>query len=409
MTNSLSGFDFEAYSKAVAYISRLSRLYSTSDQAYVVYRFAEKLFCATTGAEDLSARDISFDAKLHNLGIGIKTFIAPGEKVSKREKVAEFTRDASRGTFVGLDHESLAVKISELRNARIMSDAAEIGVPATGGIYHCLVRLPGRALVHEEPYEQIKIDQIVPLDKGGKEIPHFSQQNSGTVYFSDGVSAYQFLTAKNTLVKSFDLGKAYSSPLIPTPIQDDIWGEVLGNLGKENGAAEDTESEQEFEMDDIDYVVLPLYSTAKKSTRVVAEKSGINQWNAGGRERSFGEAYIPVPMDVHRLRPGFFPPRDVKFNLRLPNGETVTAKLCQENSKALMSDPNNKLCRWLFTMIDGSWEGARERFPAARPYSYEDLSKIGKDSVLIRWNSDLDAYTLESAPLGAYEAFLESF
>ena len=125
----------------------------------------------------------------------------------------------------------------------------------------------------------------------------------------------------------------------------------------------------------IDYVILPLYSTAKFGERVVQEKSGINQWNAGGRDRKYGEAYIPIPSIIHKLAPNFFPERDKSFDLLLPNSDVpINAKVCQDNRKALMSNPNDLLCRWLYKVIDLNFSDYDfDKTPNRKPFTYEDL------------------------------------
>jgi hypothetical protein len=37
------------------------------------------------------------------------------------------------------------------------------------------------------------------------------------------------------------------------------------------------------------------------------------------------------------------------FNLQIPTGEIFSAKVCQENSKALMTNPNKALSDWLLS------------------------------------------------------------
>jgi hypothetical protein len=49
---------------------------------------------------------------------------------------------------------------------------------------------------------------------------------------------------------------------------------------------------------------------------------------------------------LHRKYPDFFPKRDQDFNLQIPTGEIFTVKVCQENSKALMTNPNKALSDW---------------------------------------------------------------
>lgn len=93
-----------------------------------------------------------------------------------------------------------------------------------------------------------------------------------------------------------------------------------------------------------DYVILPLYSLR---THTVAEHSGLNQWNVNGRPRHEDELYIPVPAYIHKQYPNFFPNRNEPFELLLPDGKKLSAKMCQDGSKGLMSNPNRELGHWL--------------------------------------------------------------
>ena len=158
----------------------------------------------------------------------------------------------------------------------------------------------------------------------------------------------------------------------------------------------------------IDFVILPLYSI---STGNVAPKSGINQWNAGGRKRKFGEAYLPIPSVIHHKYPDFFPARDSSFDLFLPNSpEAQSGKVCQENSKALMTSPNNALGVWLVSVLDPSVPPtAFDESPSRkRPFTYDDLLSVGKDSVLVRKKGQgADAqYHLSFAAVGSFEEFI---
>jgi hypothetical protein len=123
------------------------------------------------------------------------------------------------------------------------------------------------------------------------------------------------------------------------------------------------------------FVILPLYSTRNKDKKEVAKKSGLNQWNAEGRKRDLGEIYIPIPSELHKKYPNFFPKRDQDFNLQIPTGEIFSAKLCQENSKALMTNPNKALSDWLLRKVIQLKEGELA--------TIEKLDKLGFDSVII--------------------------
>ena len=124
----------------------------------------------------------------------------------------------------------------------------------------------------------------------------------------------------------------------------------------------------------VDYVVLPLYSTRGK-TAVVPQKSGLNQWNAAGRRRDENEVYIPVPKSLNNNYPNFFPGHEVSFVLILPTGEELSAKICQAGDKALMSNPNSALGKWILRTVLQKQPGEL--------VTMDDLVRFGIDSVLI--------------------------
>jgi hypothetical protein len=145
-------------------------------------------------------------------------------------------------------------------------------------------------------------------------------------------------------------------------------------------------------------VFLPLYSTRSSDSKEVPEKSGLNQWNAGGRSRSLGEVYIPIPATIHQKFPNFFPERDVQFSLHLPNKNILTAKVCQDNKKALMTNPNEALGQWILRDILKLKEGEL--------LTYQKLEDIGLDSVVI-YKMDEENYQIDFAKIGSYDFFIE--
>lgn len=128
----------------------------------------------------------------------------------------------------------------------------------------------------------------------------------------------------------------------------------------------------------------------------MSEKSGLNQWNASGRTRADDEVYIQIPAWIHRKFPGFFPDRDEPFILLLPNGKRMSAKVCQDGSKALMSNPNKELGKWILRDVLNLKEGEL--------LTYEKLARIGLDSVVI-YKSENGIYDIDFARLGSYEEF----
>lgn len=403
-----SGANFETYSKYIKAVSGLSGLFSDSATPLINYRTAERLFTKVSGYIDLSRKDCSFDAISNGskIGVGVKTFTGNSSTDSSNEKVAEFSKAAYLKELMGLKGKSLAVKVGEFRNQRIMSDVLELELDMSNSYYHCLVRIPGGVIVHEEPYELIDLENLSPLTRTGKTTNTWATGDGETIYFTDGKSRYSFHSGKNTLFKKFDLNTFETSKVITTSIVADIFDRILSFLQVGSIVSSDAGTLALAKRADSDFVILPLYSTRSHEP---GEKSGINQWNAGGRVRSFGEAYIPVPSEVKRLKPTFFPPRDQKFKLSLPNGEIIKAKLCQDGGKALMADPNTDLCEWLFRMIDGDLATASARLQNSDPYKYSDLLAIGKDAVEIRKTpTGASDYELRLAPVGSYEEFIYS-
>lgn len=399
------------YDSMLQSMALLSGLFSQSTVPYINSRFVEKLFVLTTGAQDLGRADKSFDALLPGgIGVGIKTFTAETGS-HKTEKVAEFTALARGGRFNTTNRKVLVRRVAEARNQRVLSNASEYGISIDRSVYHCLIRIEGGAIVHEEPYQLVNLENLTPTNVKGQEVDDWSFA-SGKIYFSDGLSQYSFNVSKNVLMKRFNFDR--SSNLIELELHSDpldLLDQLVGRqpksgMGRPNLTLElDREDEDKKGVPGRDYVVLPLFSTR---TGEVEAKSGINQWNAGGRPRKFGEAYIPVPKAVHVHFPRFFPPRDTHFKLNLANGFTSQrAKICQSDGKALMTESNIELGRWLITVVDPSVDPSDFGKPPTRrhrPYSYKDLLAIGSDSIIVRRNGRGD-YSVEFGPIGAFQEF----
>lgn len=401
---------YEALTKAM---SALSGLFSESQQPYIPYRFAENLFLYCVNGQyqkcNLSRADNSFDSVLSKdekrIGVGVKTFVKLKGQ-SKEEKVAEFTKVAGEEDLKALSDKDLMERIAKLRNLRVESDAQANCLSLEDSFYHCLVRGDNCFFIHEEPYPLIDLNTL-RLD-GSR------QSRTGNIAFRDDNNLYKYSTAKNVLYKRFDLKSwvnTQSYPVIKITDPFLYLEKLLSNLQTQFQTTSSIAQGKEF-------VVLPLYKTRGKEHEV-AERSGINQWNAGGRERKFGEAYIPVPKALLDNRKGFFPFHNGErgleaehFELTLPSGKKVSAKLCQANFKGLMSSPNADLLEWVFAVIDGSIQMAQTRFNPSdptknRPYTYADLVRIGKDAVYIFKNSHKD-FTICFAPFGAYDYFKET-
>ncbi|HFU75589.1 MAG TPA: NgoFVII family restriction endonuclease [Arcobacter sp.] len=360
----------EQYKKYLQIVGSLSNLFSDSSTPYLYYRIAEKMFCKAFNSDDLSRGDVSYDAKKDSLGIGLKTFLRNNDRTI--QKIAEFNQDLP--LYKDLSTNKKIKKISELRNKRIEFTNNTYNIDKS--IYHCVIRDEGKFYIYEENTKKIDISSIRNI-----------KTKKSSIYFDDGHYEYIFSLSKSTLMKRFDTKSfedEFDVNILKDPLEDlfNCFGKNLDNtlLGSKV----------------LDTVYLPLYGENKK----VYEKSGLNQWNAQGRVRNPDEIYIPIPKKFYDLKPSFFPGRDIVFSLKLPNKETISAKVCQENGKVLMSNPNKKLGKWLLRDIFKLEEGTL--------VTNELLNIYGIDSVRIDKISDSE-YEINFARTNSFEEFISGF
>ena len=385
----------DQYVRYLKSVGSFSNLYSSSSKPYVQYRVAENIFCKAFEAENLARADAAYDALIDGFGIGIKTFILSGS--SKIEKVAEFNSfSAELRALSGLD---LANRLAHYRNLRITTADNIYGVDKR--VYHIVGRDDYKIKIFEVGYDLIDTASIEIID-----------ENRSSLKFKDKLNEYNFNFSKSVLMKRFEVPSdalEIEISIIPDPISVllklfvEIKDEGTVFLDEGNAVSEEisrSNSEIEEQIPGTDYVILPLYSPREKLNNrepIVPLKSQLNQWNASGRDRDPGEVYISIPIKIHHEYPDFFPSRDVPFNLRVPNGEVILAKVCQENSKALMTNPNNAMADWMLRRVLGlaPWEILR----------YNRLVEVGFDAVKITKIDNFN-FLIDFAPVDSYEEFI---
>lgn len=347
----------------------LSRLFSDSLAPYLYYRAAENIFCLGFEAENLSRSDISIDSKKGNIGFGLKTFLHGNGKTF--QKVAEF--NAIRDEYSSKSDREIIDFISQARNKRL--DICLEGYGVDSLIYHCLTRSDNLISIYEFPMDKVQIDSIKKIVR-----------SKNTIQFEDGMNEYSFNLSKSTLYKRFickDSLEDIKVDILENPF------ELLANLNK-------SETSILKEVRTYPFIYLPLYAPSSKEFEP-ALASGINQWNAGGRDRNQDELYIPVPALIHKKFEGFFPDNnDDKFELELPNGAVLNAKMCQAGQKGLMSNPNKALGKWVLRDV--------LKVPVGTLVDRKYLDMIGIDSVIVFKISDT-RYKIDFASTGKYEEF----
>lgn len=339
------------YFEMLQLISRLSKLFSNNQTPFIDYRIAENVFCKYYEAMNDARSCTAYDARLSGIGIGIKTFIL-SDNDSSMEKIAEFNK--LRPQLLGLDGLDLARKLGEFRNERMRFADAMYDVTETQ--YHIVGRKVGKLRIFNTPYEKIDVQRI-----------HHVKEDDRAISFTDDINEYSFNKSKSVLQKRFFVPDVFKD--VDVDIIDDPY-ELLEKLFVKKTVGKVTASAKRGS----DYVILPLYSQTKKGC-FVPEKSGLNQFNAGGRKRNELEVYIPVPAKIHHNYPGFFPDKDTPFALHLPDGKVLSAKICQQGDKALMSNPNSALGEWLLRKVlkKKPWELV----------TMDDLDRLGFDSVCV--------------------------
>ena len=337
------------YLKLLAAVAKLSGLFTEKSVPFINYRVAENIFCRSFQAENLSRSDTAFDANYKDIGVGLKTFTC--EKEASNEKIAEFNTLSSELRKLG--GQELAIKLATFRNDRINLAKRLYGID--NSLYHIVARREKELVLFETDYNTIDVGTI-----------HKIVESKTSLQFSDKYHAYNFNISKSTLFRKFLIpNHAYS---FPVEIIDDPYSLLLDFFANKDLRLANTSVEGK------DYVILPLYSL-KKGVRLVHEKSGLNQWNAGGRRRDFGEIYIKIPSYIHKNFSAFFPARDEHFSLRIPTGEVFSAKVCQDNSKALMTNPNKALSNWLLRQVLQLKEGELA--------TMEKLDVLGFNAVIV--------------------------
>jgi len=361
----------QPYFDALQVLASLSKLFADGHIPYLDYRLAENIFCKFYDATNEARACTAYDAKIDGIGIGIKTFILKNGQSA--EKIAEFNRlKPQLDPLSGVD---LARKLGEFRNARIQ--VADDMYGTTERVYHIVGRGDGFLRIFNTSYDCIDLDAIQIL-----------RDDNRSFSFHDGVNEYFFNRSKTVLIKRF-LVPEQDYFDVPVSILADPLPQLLDffrglcspcdrpadNIGvRDDAVCADNLMPQNNYARGIDYVILPLYSTRGENP-IVPEKSGLNQWNAGGRPRDPDEIYIPIPRKIHQDFPDFFPPRNEHFTLILPNGQRLSAKVCQDGCKALMSTHNADLGRWLLRQVLHKNIGEL--------VTIDDLYRFGIDSVRV--------------------------
>lgn len=356
----------ENYLKDLRLVGSLSGLFSDNEIPLLHYRATESLYCAGFGAENLARADVSADAKLKTKGIGIKTFI----EASTLQKVAEF--NSQQNLYKNLQSADKIKKIAELRNNRLLFTLNAYGL--TELIYHCIVRNKEGFYLFEEKMNLIDIPNI-----------KLKSEKNNIYFFTDGIEEYKFDASKSTLYKRFITNEYFA--FVPVDILTNPLEALRQiSLGKDEKVITFPET-----------IIVPLYATERNGKKIIYPKSALNQWNAAGRPRDYDEVYVRFDSVLRDLCENFFPSRETPFETELPNGEIISMKVCQTDGKALMSNPNKALGKWLLRDVLKLKQGTL--------LTYDMLLELGIDAISFQKLGN-KKYKIDFKQVGEFEKFM---
>lgn len=373
--------ELDTYTNMLKNTGSISGLFSESKAPYLVSRSTENIYCEAFSAENLGRSDCSADANYNQIGIGIKTFLHLNGKTL--QKVAEFNKQIEK--YKNKTPKELIYQVAQLRNERIRFTMQAHNL--THMIYHCITRAEGKIYIFEEPMDLINIKNIKNI-----------VAKKTTISFEDDLHEYSFNITKSTLYKRFKLYSLTPICVIDVEVfeQPYLLLEQIQKYIHENNVQLTGNNKPDLSFEDLPTVVLPLFSD--RGERHVPERSGLNQWNANGRKRDVDEIYIPIPAWIHKNFPEFFPEKDKSFEMKIPNGRYLNVKLCQQGRKALMSNPNKDLGKWLLREVFNLKENEL--------LTYHNLEMAGIDSVRVTKVNE-NQYAIDFCNIGTYDEFVE--
>ena len=409
------------YIKYLQVFGALSELFRQKQGALIPHldsKFQETVFAKVFNSENVdlgnTPHDILSVVGGQRIGIGLKTWM---NSKPSFQKVMQLKKYQNEINTLKDDARSLAYKISELKNEKMVSDYKRLGLSESNNIYHYITRDEGSFLIHECPYPLVDLNNLGSFTL-----------SATSLSWSDGKKDYKYTFSDSQIWQKFDSDK-YDTTIVHrfnVKIIEDPFSFLL------KAYVDFIETSKEVKQDIVE-VYLPLYSYRTKEVEI---KSGLNAWNAAPKnkgsntERPLNEVYITIPREFHTKNPSFFVENifkfegdrknfkgdkaskpEVRFQLLLPNGKKIPALITQENMKAFQSgskverDENGKkygqsaLGQWLLVDV----LGLQSRELVTRDW----LKKKGTDSIrLWREKGDYSIINIDFAPLNSFESFM---
>ncbi|MHA8109941.1 NgoFVII family restriction endonuclease [Lactobacillaceae bacterium Melli_B4] len=384
---------------------------SETGAPYLDSKFQETIYARSFHSEDVDIGNTPHDIRsVFNknsndplrIGIGIKTWLNSRPSYQKVMQLKSF-RDEINPLIDNSTKEDLANKLAEIKNSKLLTDYARLGLSEDQNIYHYVTRDSGRLLIQETSYPLIDVNTLEPLEL-----------TNTSFTFKDRYKQYKYTFGDSQIWMRFGDDQTILDEE-RVDILDDPF-DFLKNAFKNDKGIITLNRKSNVHSDE---TYLPLYSYRSKK---VSEKSGINAFNGASKNkdsesaRPEGEAYIPIPKDYWKKNPNWFNKqidfRNQKkykqeyktgaytFNLHLPNGKVYGARITQDGFKSLQTDPQSALGKWLLYDV--------LRLQVGQIVTMDTLKKAGYDSVRLwhEYPNDYKEVWIDFAPFGSFERYM---
>lgn len=382
---------------------------------YLDSKFQETIYARCFNSEDVDIGNTPHDILSifgnDRIGIGIKTWLSSKKSYQKVMQLKSY-KDKIDPLLKENKKEELAYTLSKIKNDKMRTDYKRLGLSENKNIYHYVTRDEGKMLIQETSYPLIEENKVRPVELTDKSFK-----------FTDGVKDYKYTFGDSQIWMLFGEG------VRDTTVIDEVSVNILSDpFGFMKNAFEFKEQNDFIIPQKDDSVYLPLYSYRDK---IVPERSGLNAWNGKSKNkgsnmpRPEGEAYIPIPKifwkknphwfgkDINMLDYNDFKRRtgksSIEINLHMPDGSILPALIAQENFKALQTNPQSKLGKWILNVLGIKKPICKDPSKPSKNIVTMDLFyKKGFDSVKL-WREDpnkLRDIWIDFAPLGSFEKYI---
>lgn len=405
--------NYESYLKMYGTLSAMFNQKSSETGApYLDSKFQETVYARCFSSENVDIGNTPHDIRStfgnRKVGIGLKTWL---NSKSSYQKVMQIKANRDDIEAIQDQPKELAIKLSQIKNYRMITDYKRLGLERNGNIYHYVTRDAGKMTLFETSYPLIDIKSLKP-----------NELTSKSFKFSDKSKRYKYTFADSQIWMSFDPSDPYTYELDSFNV--DIKSDPFSFLK----TAFNSSTQLNKSVEKKDYLYLPLYSYRLKE---VPKKSGLNAWNGLPKSkgsstlRPEGEAYIPIPKSLWVKKPHWVDPEvdmskyklyqkqtgnsSYEINLHMPDGKVFPALFGQSDFKALETNPQSILGKWILNVlgIDHPQRYIYDK-PSNNTVTMELLQELGFDSVKL-WHEDKGnnrEVWIDFASYGSFERFM---